>query len=168
MLVTLNKIKCIWWDLQIDYEKILHFLHTIIILPFIFIISSHSLDLTFFFVLPGLFLFIIFIILASFVLAVFSSRYHDIPPLVHSTLQILFFLSPIIWEEAKLQSASPTIAYLLSFNPISVFLELIRNPILGSAPNISAFLTSIIYIVILFIIACYLNHKVSHRVVYWL
>ena len=83
-------------------------------------------------------------------------------------LQILFFLSPIIWEEAKLQLASPKIAYLLSFNPISVFLELIRNPILGFVPDINALLISIIYILILFIIACYLNYKVSHRVVYWL
>ena len=88
-----NKVYLVGFTNRLVMKNFLHFLHTIIILPFIFIISSHSLDLTFFFVLPGLFLFIIFIILASFVLAVFSS-YHDIPPLVHSTLQIYFFYHP--------------------------------------------------------------------------
>ena len=149
-------------------KNFLHFLHTIIILPLIFLVSSHSLEFTFFLALPSVFLFTIFITLLSFVVAIISSRFRDIPPLINSLLMCLFFLSPIIWEEAKLQLASPEIAFILSLNPISVFLELIRNPILGITPNINTLMISISYILFLFIFACYLNNKVSHRVVYWL
>lgn len=163
-----NKVILVGFSNRLVMKNFLHFLHTILILPFIFVLSSHSLNLNFLYAIVGLLLFIIFIILSSFVLAIISSRYRDIPPLIQSMLQVLFFLSPIIWEEAKLELASPKISFLLSLNPVSIFLELIRNPILGFVPDINALLISIIYILMLFITACYLNYKVSHRVVYWL
>ena len=163
-----SKVILVGFTNRLVMKNLLHFFHTIIILPFIFLISSHSINLNFFYALPGLILFTIFILLLSFIIAIFSSRYRDIPPLINSLIQVLFFLSPIIWEEAKLNLASPQIALLLSFNPISIFLELIRNPILGFNPDFDTILIAIIYVIILFIIACNLNHKFSHRVVYWL
>ena len=97
-----SKVILVGFTNRLVMKNLLHFFHTIIILPFIFLISSQSLNINFFYALPGLILFTIFIILLSFIVAIFSSRYRDIPPLINSLIQVLFFLSPIIWEEAKL------------------------------------------------------------------
>jgi ABC-type polysaccharide/polyol phosphate export permease len=64
-------------------------------------------------------------------LGMLSARFRDIPPLVASSIQILFFLSPILWVPATLG----TRAGIVEFNPIYHLLELVRAPLIGRAPD---------------------------------
>ena len=74
-----NKVYLVGFTNRLVMKNFLHFFHTIIILPFIFIISSHSLNLTFLCITWFIFIYN-FIILASFVLSCFSSRYQTYHP----------------------------------------------------------------------------------------
>ncbi len=64
-----------------------------------------------------------------------SSRFRDLNPIVGSVVQLLFFLTPIVWiYEDFLNSPNPTIAErarLAEVNPFLHVIEIIRRPMLG-------------------------------------
>jgi lipopolysaccharide transport system permease protein len=59
------------------------------------------------------------------------ARYRDVGPIIENLLQLLFFVSPILWEASALGDAR---GWLL-LNPVYVLLEAVRAPLLhGAAP----------------------------------
>ncbi len=58
-----------------------------------------------------------------------STRYRDFPPIIVSLIQIVFFVTPIIWPVETLGSSR----YIADFNPIFAAIDLIRAPLLGVA-----------------------------------
>ena len=64
-----------------------------------------------------------------------SSRFRDLTPIVGSVVQLMFFLTPIVWiYDDFLNSPNPAIAErarLAELNPFLHFIEMIRRPMLG-------------------------------------
>ena len=64
-----------------------------------------------------------------------SSRFRDLNPIIGSVVQLMFFLTPIVWiYEDFLNSPNPAIAErarLAELNPFLHFIEMIRRPMLG-------------------------------------
>ena len=54
----------------------------------------------------------------------------DIPQLIGSLVQIVFFVTPIMWKPELLQQR----AYIANLNPFFQMIELVRAPLLGSFP----------------------------------
>lgn len=68
-------------------------------------------------------------------LAVICARYRDVLPMVASALQLLFFVTPVMWHPSQLAGLSEFIRY----NPFVYFIDLIREPMLnGVFPAASA------------------------------
>lgn len=65
-------------------------------------------------------------------LGLLCARFRDIPLLVASLMQILFFFTPVIWTADLV----PDRAYLVHFNPFYHFIEIARRPLLGEAPTL--------------------------------
>ncbi len=64
-----------------------------------------------------------------------SARFRDFPQLVTNIMQVLFFLSPILWTADMLPDDR---RYLAEFNPIYHLIEVVRSPLLGYAtPTLS-------------------------------
>ena len=59
-----------------------------------------------------------------------SARFRDIPQIIFSAIQVLFFLTPILWSPDLLRSR----AYLVDWNPFYHLIEVVRAPLLGTAP----------------------------------
>jgi ABC-type polysaccharide/polyol phosphate export permease len=57
------------------------------------------------------------------------ARFRDVPPIVTSLLQLVFFITPIIWHPSLLAGRQRVI----DFNPFHHFIELLRAPMLGNA-----------------------------------
>jgi ABC-2 type transport system permease protein len=74
------------------------------------------------------------------VLGALSARFRDIPQLVGSLLQVLFFLTPVIWTTELLRGRS----WLVDANPAYHMLEIVRAPLLGepAAPLSWAFVAA--------------------------
>ena len=68
-------------------------------------------------------------------IGVVATRFRDIPPLTGSLVQLLFFMTPIVWVyEDFANSADPRIAErarLAELNPFMHFVQIIRQPLLG-------------------------------------
>ncbi|KAA6187302.1 ABC transporter permease [Thiohalocapsa marina] len=59
------------------------------------------------------------------------ARFRDVPQIVASVVQILFFITPILWRPEML----PDRALFLGLNPFYHFVELVRAPLLGGVPE---------------------------------
>lgn len=78
-------------------------------------------------IIPGLFMVTLIMCFACLLLAIIGTRYRDIPPIVTSMIQVLFFVSPITWIPNMIGKSS----LVVKLNPISYLVELIRAPLLG-------------------------------------
>jgi ABC-type polysaccharide/polyol phosphate export permease len=64
----------------------------------------------------------------SFVIAFLCTRYRDIVQIITSSLQIIFFLTPVVWKPEILSEHAQSI---LQWNPFAVFIAIVRDPLLG-------------------------------------
>ena len=62
-----------------------------------------------------------------------GARYRDVPQIIRSLVQVVFFMTPSCGALAIL--AEPH-RYLVYFNPFYSFIEMIRAPLLGTTPDL--------------------------------
>jgi ABC-type polysaccharide/polyol phosphate export permease len=69
----------------------------------------------------------------AFLLGMISARFRDVPPIVASVVQVVFFVTPIFWSPAAL---GPWRAWA-ELNPIFAAIDVVRAPFLGepTAPH---------------------------------
>jgi len=80
--------------------------------------------------LPGIAIVTLNGALAGLFIGMISARFRDIPQLINSVVQIVFFVTPIMWKPELLQDH----AYLATWNPFHALLEIVREPLLGRIP----------------------------------
>jgi ABC-type polysaccharide/polyol phosphate export permease len=105
--------------------------HNALILPPIFVIFRIPITLHIFLFVPAFILTGLFLFACSTVLAIVGLRFRDVPSIVASIVGIMYFLTPVLWQ---LEALPPEFATYMHFNPLAVFLELLRAPILGQVP----------------------------------
>jgi lipopolysaccharide transport system permease protein len=67
----------------------------------------------------------------SLVLGPLCARFRDIPLVVQSAMQVLFYITPIFWMPSAMSHRPGFIEY----NPFYHLVELVRAPLLGGAPT---------------------------------
>lgn len=110
----------------------LTFAHNLVLVPIvllIFLIPPTWASLLF---LPAFLLAVLNGFSIALVLGTLCARYRDLPPVVSSIVQVAFFVSPVMWGRAQLGADHHV---LIDWNPFAVFLELMREPLLGNAPE---------------------------------
>lgn len=101
----------------------------------------------------------------SFILGILSARFRDVPQIVANFVQILFLVSPVLWRE---DSVPNSLRLISRFNPLSHFLLIVRNPLLGAdVPIVSWGVVGAITIAG-WIIAAFLMRSCRTRVSYWI
>lgn len=114
--------------------------------------------------IPGFFLFVINGVWMSSVLGILGARFRDIEPLITAFLTLLFLISPIVWHADALSSRR----YLIDWNPVSHYLSIVRDPLLGHAPPMLSWLVVGGITIVGFSIAFYLHGNFKNRLAYWL
>lgn len=99
----------------------------------------------------------------ALIVAILSARFRDIPPLVASVLQMIFFFSPILW----LPQSLPERHYLVQFNPFYYFIEVVRAPLLGRSLDLFAWGIVIGMTGLTCAIAFGLFARFRQRIAYW-
>lgn len=100
---------------------------------------------------------------AGFLIALASTRFRDIPPIVTSLLQVVFFVTPIFWSVDLI----PTRPAFVEFNPIFHLHEVVRAPLLGHLPSLQTWFVSIGLLVTLVPVAIYAYCRTYSRIPYW-
>jgi lipopolysaccharide transport system permease protein len=152
--------------LRVIWRNLLILAHNIVILPLVLLVFSKPLNWLGLLSIPGLILVVINLSWIALILGVICARYRDLPQIVSSLLQILFYLTPIMWIPNLLPQRAAR--YLLDLNPAYHLLEIIRSPLLGQSPTMTNWGVSLIMAFIGWIITLVVYGRYKRRITYWL
>jgi len=140
--------------------------HNIVILPIIFLLFLKPLGWVALLAIPGLLISTVTLAWIAFLASIFCTRYRDLSQIVTSVLQIAFYITPIIWMPSMLGGRSSFI--FLDMNPFFHLIEVIRAPLLGSAPTLTNWLVSLTMAAVGWAITLSVYGKYKNRIAYWL
>lgn len=103
----------------------------------------------------------------ALILGPICTRFRDVGQVVASFVQIVFFVTPVMWMPEILEK-NRLGSYLLSLNPFTYFLDVLRGPLLGKVPGIFEWGVVIICMVLGFIATAFFFGRFRNRVAYWL
>jgi homopolymeric O-antigen transport system permease protein len=113
--------------------------------------------------IPGFTLFLFNLACISLAAGVLSTRYRDIPQVITSVIQVIFFVTPIFWSPSNLPGRP---AFIL-LNPFYHLVEIVRAPLLGEAPSLESWGFCIGIALAGFGVAAWLYRRAHARIAYW-
>ncbi len=121
---------------KVIFKNLIIFLHNSLVILFVFLIYP-PLNYHFLWLLPLSFilLFINFIWIGIF-LSLFCTRYRDLNQLVSNVMQILFFMTPVLWKIEMLQNYQQ----FENINILYHMLNIVRGPIINDSSCVFSFL----------------------------
>jgi ABC-2 type transport system permease protein/lipopolysaccharide transport system permease protein len=96
-------------------------------------------------------------------LGLLSARFRDVPLIIGSIVQVLFFLTPVIWRPEML----PDRALFLQLNPFYHMVEILRAPLLGSAPSMESWIANVLIAFVGWTICLFFYSAYRWRIAYW-
>jgi ABC-type polysaccharide/polyol phosphate export permease len=150
--------------LRVVWRNFIIFLHTIVIFIPMAIIFKIEPRLTMLYEIPGLLLVVVNLIWLTTVIAILSTRYRDIQPIVGTVIQLGMFATPIMWTVSALGDRK----IIAEANPIYHLIEITRAPLLGMAPEPRSWLVACGLAVVGSMLAIALMVRASRRIVFWL
>ena len=148
------------------WKNILIMLHNLIIFPLLLLFQGKHFSVVNLLFFPGLFLLLINLIWISVVLGLICARYRDMPLIITNLLQVVFYLTPIMW----MPNLAPLRAtfYIVDLNPLFHFIEIVRAPLLGAVPDSVSWLFLLILAIFGCIFALLIFGAYKKKIVFWL
>lgn len=115
-------------------------------------------------VVPGLVLVILNLTWISMLVGVLCTRYRDLPPIITNVMQIIFFLSPILYKPTTLPAK---LSFIVNVNPVFYFVEAVRAPLLGETPRVRIFVVLVAFAVMGWVVTFRFFQVARSRVPYW-
>ena len=113
--------------------------------------------------IPGLLLLIINAFASSMLLGMLCARFHDIPPIVGSVMQIALFVTPVVWKPELIGEEQ----VWLSLNPFFAIKETIRGPVMGIGASLTIRFAATVYTALLCVVAYLFFARFRYRVAFW-
>jgi len=113
--------------------------------------------------IPALLLLILNGLWVAILLGLLSARFRDVPLIVGSVVQVMFFITPIIWKPSML----PERALLLDLNPFYHMVAILRDPLLGQAPHLTNWIAAVLVTLVGWGLALYFYTGYRWRLTYW-
>ncbi len=113
--------------------------------------------------IPGLLLILLNGAAITLCIGMVSARFRDVPQLINSVVQIVFFVTPIMWKPELLRGH----AYIADFNPFYHLLEIVRAPLLGSLPSAKSYAAVLLITLVNAVIVGAFFARFRSRISYW-
>jgi len=150
--------------LRVIWRNFIIYLHTVVILVPIYIILQVHVGFVTLLAIPGLLLVFINQVWLGLALAAINTRFNDVLQIITTAVQILLLSTPIMWPVSALGKAN----IIAQINPTFHLIEVVRGPLLGTAPTLLSWTVVIVIDILGLVVALLLLRRVSHRIVYWL
>ena len=98
-------------------------------------------------------------------LAVVSAKVRDLPVVLASVLQVLFFVTPVMWSASLLP---PDAHVVLALNPFVPLLDVVREPLLGQAPDAGTWFGSLFVLGCCVVVGVWVFARYRRRLAFWL
>ncbi len=113
---------------SVVYKNTIVLAHNVLIILALILIFPVKKNLYILQLIPGLLFMWITMGWVGYILGMICARYRDVVQVVGSALQVLFFITPVMWKPEFL---GPEYQFIIDYNPFALFLEVLRNPVLG-------------------------------------
>jgi ABC-type polysaccharide/polyol phosphate export permease len=150
--------------LRVVWRNFIIFLHTIVLYVPMAIVFKIEPKLVTLLVVPGLLLVVANLIWLTTVVAILSTRFRDIQPIVGTVIQLGMFATPIMWPISSLGDAR----IVAEINPVYHLIEVTRAPLLGEMPSLWSWLVAIGMLIVGSGLATALMVRASRRIVFWI
>ncbi|HEU5280669.1 MAG TPA: ABC transporter permease [Gammaproteobacteria bacterium] len=152
---------------RIVTRNVIIFFHNLLVIVPIYLIfhANVSINLKTLFVIPGLLIIYFNAISYGLILGMIGARYRDVSQIIKSLVQVVFFITPVMWSADVLKGVN---RYIADANPFYSFLELIRAPLLGAFPTLLNLSMVTAFSLFGGFVAYKMLVKYRSRIVYWL
>jgi ABC-2 type transport system permease protein len=154
---------------RLVWRQALFLLHNLVIWVALVLIFKIHLHWTLLLAVPAL----VILMLNGFWIAMFSgivaTRFRDIPPIMASIVQLIFYMTPIVWSYDTL-AKNPAVAErakLVELNPVMHFLEILREPLIGQDIEWRHWAVAAVITVLGWTAALLILRNFRSRVAYW-
>lgn len=98
-----------------------------------------------------------------------STRYRDIPQVINSFIQLVFYLTPIVWSIDTVTAGDqhPWAKFVLNLNPLYHYIQILRAPMIGQAVAPVSWLAVAVLTVVGWTLALLALRNYRARVSYW-
>ncbi|CEG57214.1 ABC transporter permease [Legionella fallonii] len=151
--------------MRLFLRNVIIFAHNLIVFIPIMFLCHIGLSWNILLLLPALVIIGVNAIVWGTLLSMMTTRYRDFSQITNSLMQIVFFLTPIIWTPALLPER---FQWITVYNPFNQFLNLIRDPLLNHAFNGQTLMMVLLTSVIGFSLYNYFLNQYKSRIVFWL
>lgn len=103
-------------------------------------------------------------IFVGYLFGALCARFRDIGQVISSLVQVVFYITPVIWAPALLKGHEE----LLIYNPFFHYLEILRAPILGATVQYNSLLICFLMTVFFGLLSMLFMFKFKKRIAYWL
>jgi lipopolysaccharide transport system permease protein len=150
--------------IQMVIKHLINFLHNLPVFVVVMLIFHVPLTRYSWLVLPCVLLLAANLLWITLLLSMLGARFRDLEYVVGAAMPVLMFLSPVFYRPNYL----PFNGQFLWLNPFSHLIELIRYPLLGTAPPAFVVLTNILICIGGWLVTLWLFNAKRDRIAYWL
>ena len=113
--------------------------------------------------IPGLLIVLLNGAAATLLIGMISARFRDVPQLISSVVQIVFFVTPIMWKPELIKDR----AFIADLNPFFHLIEVVRAPLLGNMPTTHNYLAVLVITIVNLSVAGTFFTRFRARISYW-
>jgi lipopolysaccharide transport system permease protein len=150
--------------MRMAWRNLIILIHSLPVLFAMILFLGHRPGWEMFLVLPGLLLLFANSIWLSIVLGILCTRYRDMLQIVNNLLQVLYFMTPVMWTTDLLKNR----AWVAQYNPLHHLIEIVRAPLIGEIPDISSWVWSVALLIVGTLLAQGMMVRYRNRVPYWI
>lgn len=154
------------YAIKVSSKMILLFGHNLVIIPVVLVFTGNYPNLSLLLLIMSVPIIVLTLTSLGMLIAILSLRFRDVPPMVGSILNVVFYLTPVMWLAESIKSSLAH--FLLGLNPIYHLVQIFRLPLLGKVPTIENWLISLVLCAGVSLIALLVVARYKRRLVFWI
>jgi lipopolysaccharide transport system permease protein len=139
--------------------------HNFIIIPFLVVAFRVPVSFVALLALPAIVLIVLNGLWIGMLVGPLCARFRDLPQIIASVMQIVFFLTPVLYRPHQLGGQLWVLTHL---NPFASFIEIVRAPLLNQVPEAHHYVLALACTLIGWIISFLFFARFRRRILYWL
>lgn len=149
--------------LRVVWKNVIVFLHHILIIVVVLAFYPPSLDWQLLLVPVAVLAIAVNAVWVGLVLGMLCARFRDMPQIVQSVVQVMFFLTPVVWRPESLGR----LRWASDLNPLHHMLQIMRAPLMGMAFPLLSWVAVGLITLLGFVLALAMFARYRARIAYW-
>jgi ABC-type polysaccharide/polyol phosphate export permease len=139
--------------------------HNFLIIPFLLVLFHVPVSFVALLALPAIALIVLNGVWIGMLVGPLCARFRDLPQIIASVMQIVFFLTPVLYRPDQLGGRLWVLTHL---NPFASFVEIVRAPLLNELPQARHYILALACTLTGWTIGLLFFARFRGRILYWL